>query len=135
MNLSPLVHSNTSCFSALPPVNLPPSSFLSLAILSHIFCFTLLAALQNMHNRLSLHLSRYFWRLVFSRSILLTEITAAQNEVALSYHIVRGLYFLTVIFVTTIINNSPVIASSRIVFTFCIFVFWVEATQSYCGAA
>ena len=35
-------------------------------------------------------------------SILLTKIAAAQNEVALSYHRVRGLYFLAVIFATTI---------------------------------
>ena len=35
----------------------------------------------------------------------LTEITASQNEVALSYHNdkVRGLYFLAVVFVATII--------------------------------
>ena len=35
--------------------------------------------------------------------ILLTKTTAAQNEVALSYHRVRGQYFLTVTFVATII--------------------------------
>ena len=35
-------------------------------------------------------------------TILLTKTTAAQNEVALSYHRVRGLYFLAVIFVATI---------------------------------
>ena len=34
--------------------------------------------------------------------ILLTKITAAQNEVALSYHRVRGLYFLAVVFSATI---------------------------------
>ena len=32
----------------------------------------------------------------------LTKITAAQNEVTLSYHRVRGLYFLAVIFTATI---------------------------------
>ena len=37
------------------------------------------------------------------RNILLTKITAAQNEVALRYHRVRGLYFLAVIFATTIV--------------------------------
>ena len=31
--------------------------------------------------------------------MLLTKITAGQNDVALSYHRVRGLYFLAVIFV------------------------------------
>ena len=30
--------------------------------------------------------------------ILLTKTTAAQNDVALSYHRVRGLYFLAVVF-------------------------------------
>ena len=34
--------------------------------------------------------------------ILLTKITAEQNEVTLSYHNVRGLYFLAVVFVATI---------------------------------
>ena len=33
---------------------------------------------------------------------LLTEKAAAQSEAALSYHIVRGLYLLAVIFTTTI---------------------------------
>ena len=37
-----------------------------------------------------------------SHNILLTKITAAQNGVALSYRKVRGLYFLAVIFATTI---------------------------------
>ena len=37
------------------------------------------------------------------KSIVLTKITAAQNEVALSYHSVRRLYFLPVIFVVTIL--------------------------------
>ena len=36
---------------------------------------------------------------MYKRStILLTKITAVQNEVALSYHRVRGLYFLAVNF-------------------------------------
>ena len=35
-------------------------------------------------------------------TILLTKTTAAQNEVALSYHKVRGLYFLAVVFVRSI---------------------------------
>ena len=39
-------------------------------------------------------------------TILLTKTTAAQNEVALSYHRVRGLYFLAVVFATTVIYNS-----------------------------
>ena len=36
--------------------------------------------------------------------IFLTNITAAENEVALSYHRVRGLYFLAVVFVATIVS-------------------------------
>ena len=35
-------------------------------------------------------------------TILLTKTAAAQNEVALSYHKVRGLYFLAVVFAATI---------------------------------
>ena len=35
--------------------------------------------------------------------ILLTKTTAARNEVALSYHRVRGLYFRAVVFVATIV--------------------------------
>ena len=34
--------------------------------------------------------------------MLLTKTTAAQNEVALSYRSVRGLYFPAVVFVSTI---------------------------------
>ena len=34
---------------------------------------------------------------------VLTKTTAAQNEVALSYYIVRGLYFLAVVFTATIV--------------------------------
>ena len=37
-------------------------------------------------------------------TIPLTKTTAAQNEVALSYHCVRGLYFMAVVFVTTILT-------------------------------
>ena len=35
--------------------------------------------------------------------ILLTKTTAAQNEVALSYHGMHGLYFLAVVFASTIL--------------------------------
>ena len=41
--------------------------------------------------------------MLLSIYILLTETTAARKEVAHSYHKVRGLYFLTVVFATTII--------------------------------
>ena len=39
---------------------------------------------------------------VYTSTILLTKTTAPQNEVALSYRKVRGLYFLPVIFVRSI---------------------------------
>ena len=39
--------------------------------------------------------------------ILLTKTTAAQNDVALSYHRVRGLYFLPVVFAATIATPLP----------------------------
>ena len=40
--------------------------------------------------------------------ILLTKISVTQNEVALSFHRVRGLYFLVVTVEVTIILNSNV---------------------------
>ena len=46
----------------------------------------------------------YYIRLKrITHNILPTKTTAAQNEVALSYHKVRGLYFLAVIFAATMI--------------------------------
>ena len=51
------------------------------------------------------HLSFYVSvRIIY---ILLTKTTAARNEVALSYHKVRGLYFLAVVFEATIDYNFP----------------------------
>ena len=38
-------------------------------------------------------------------NILLTRTTAAQNVVALSYHIVRGLHFLAVVIAITIVSS------------------------------
>ena len=46
-----------------------------------------------------------------SLAALCTKETAAQNEVALSYHIVRGICFLTVIFVATIVISILITAS------------------------
>ena len=40
--------------------------------------------------------------------IYLTKTTAAQNEVALSYHSVRGIYFLAVVFVRSIFTVQKV---------------------------
>ena len=39
---------------------------------------------------------------------LLTKITAAQNEVVLSYDRVHGLYFLVVIFAASIISDDVI---------------------------
>ena len=41
-------------------------------------------------------------RIIAATSKLLTKITATQNEDAISYHTVRGLYFLAVVFAATI---------------------------------
>ena len=41
---------------------------------------------------------------------LLTKTTAVQNEVALRYYRVRGLYFLAVVFVTTIVGSCALYA-------------------------
>ena len=40
----------------------------------------------------------------WSFTILLTKITAAENEVALSYHSVLGLYFMAVVFEAKLSN-------------------------------
>ena len=47
--------------------------------------------------------SHYRFCRVHSSTILLTKATAAQNEVALSYHNVCGLYFPAIVFVSTTI--------------------------------
>ena len=46
--------------------------------------------------------------ILFTITILLTKITDAQNEVALSYHRVRGLYFVAIIFAATIKFNRSI---------------------------
>ena len=52
-----------------------------------------------------------------SENILLIKITATQDEVALSYHRVRGLYFVAVAFAATIIifNSSYMIIYSNMI--------------------
>ena len=42
-------------------------------------------------------------------TILLAKITVVQNEVALSYHRVRRLYFLAVIFAATVYDSEKVL--------------------------
>ena len=44
--------------------------------------------------------SVYLYNNLFYLTILLTKITAAQNGIALSYHCVRGIYFLAGILYT-----------------------------------
>ena len=46
-----------------------------------------------------------FIHFIYSMSILLAKITAARNEVALSYRRVRGLFFLAVIFAVTLFTT------------------------------
>ena len=50
-------------------------------------------------SRAAVNLCWYYYTFYI---ILLTKTTAARNRVALSYRSVRGLYFLAVVFVTTI---------------------------------
>ena len=47
-------------------------------------------------------------------TILLTKTTAAQNEVALCYHSVRGLYFLAVISAAAIYNIYIIYRDRRV---------------------
>ena len=56
---------------------------------------------------------------------LLTKITAAQKEVALSYHRVRGLYFLVVIVAATIV--IPGISCCTVVFQDFSYLFSVDS--------
>ena len=46
-------------------------------------------------------------------NIFLTKTTAAQNEVALSHHRVRGLYFLAVVFAATMAYALLLLAMPR----------------------
>ena len=55
---------------------------------------------------LTKQLLKFFYTLLYGAcisNILLTKTTAARNGVALSYHSVRGLYFLAVAFAATIV--------------------------------
>ena len=49
----------------------------------------------------------------FRTYILITKTTAAQNEVALSYHKLRGLYFLAIIFAATIIRTLEILPGNK----------------------
>ena len=55
-----------------------------------------------------------YWNINYANTILLTKITATQNEVALSYHKVRGQYFMAVIFIATILVIALNVAFQRV---------------------
>ena len=68
---------------------------------------------------------------IYSRcTIIPTKTTASQNDVALSYYRVRGLYFLAAVFVATILfwfahylyYNSEVCVCVRVCVCVCVFV-------------
>ena len=58
-------------------------------------------------------------------TILLTKTTAARNRVALSYHSVRGLYFLAAVFATTISYRIIYPMTMRLVLTSDVLLFFV----------
>ena len=58
----------------------------------------------------TVHFSVFNQLFKYLQNILLTKITAPQNEAALSYHEVRGQYFLTVVFVATIVSICLVLS-------------------------
>ena len=51
--------------------------------------------------------------------IILTKITALQNEVMLSYHRVRELYFMAVVFMTTNLCNDVSLLSILTLVCYC----------------
>ena len=51
--------------------------------------------------------TKWYNCVLYNIHIPLTQTIAAQNEVALSYHRVRGQYFMAVVFATTIVYSSP----------------------------
>ena len=62
----------------------------------------------NQNRRLAHYNSRIVEDRILILIILLNKITDAQNEVALKYHRVRGLYFLAVIFAVNIVGRLSV---------------------------
>ena len=60
-------------------------------------------------NNLAYLLNIRIWHQVSSNTILLTITIVARNEVALSYHKMRGLYFLAVVFAATIMKQQFII--------------------------
>ena len=70
--------------------------------------------LYSSHGKLII--SKTFDSIVNNKTTLLTKITTAQNEFAHSYHRVRRLYFLAVVFAAIIINVT-LPKEARAVFT------------------
>ena len=64
---------------------------------------TVFIVLRSYRN-IGVYYTPYNIQTYITPSIFLTKTTAAKNEVALSYHTLRGLYFLAVIFASTILN-------------------------------
>ena len=66
------------------------------------FMHAYLNILYNCSKQCTLHIPTRFYNLIIAY-IILTKISAAQNEIALSYDRVRGQYFAAVIFAATIV--------------------------------
>ena len=66
-------------------------------------CFSFKVPTQKMKIKRLLFLAILTLTVAHTLTIHLTKTTAAQNEVALSYRSVRGLYFLAVVFVISIL--------------------------------
>ena len=86
------------------------------------YLFTALKEKSSLSKSDCLYHFRYHYstlcHLQLTQVILLTKTTAALSEVALSYHSVRGLYFLAVVFAVTIVclYNIRVVHLSQILF-------------------
>ena len=71
-----------------------------------LVCMTIETITRNCHFELICFSPDELNNSQITDSILLTKTTAAQNEVALSYQRVRGLYFVAVVFVRSVIYTS-----------------------------
>ena len=87
------------------------------------------------HNvlRISFFVS-FCFEFVFIVYILLTKTTAARNGVALSYHRVRGLCFLAVVFVRSIVicNNMDICACACTCICACIMYMYMYMYYIVC---
>ena len=76
----------------------------------------------------------FCFEFVFIVYVLLTKTTAARNGVALSYHRVRGLYFLAVVFVRSIIicKNMDICACACTCICACIMYMYIVCIAYVC---